>query len=329
MSPQERFVGLVKPKELITENVLSTLLGVVEIPTYVYAAPFDGNEIEIREILVQAPETRTASVYIVRDRTLYSFNNLTNDNSPYRNVIDPYTAERLPALDWWDTPDLSRWYIELLNRALNKITGRRGLHLDKEHHRYYFPPAEGGKAHEISYKSIGGKRATRKVAWSPKFKHSGEHKSFWEHLAVSLKFYRVSHQQWCLAIRPERRFTSDGFEPLPPRRTGQKSTSRKARMRNLDVLKEVHFWRDYLSDGRPRIICDFAQQAVVITNELLSVDARWPKILDAQTGFMQAEYEDDLFSWVDFLDATQHDVNELRDGVLEDAPDDWEADEPR
>ena len=295
---------------------------------YVYAAPYDGAEHQIREILLEDSPQRTASVYIVRDQTLYSFNDLTDHSSAYRQAIDPYTAECLPALDWWDTPDLARWYIELLNRALNKITGRKGLHLDKEHHRYYFPPEECGNTREITYTAIGGKRATRKVAWSPKFKHSGEHKPFWEHLAVGLRFYRVSERQWCLAIRPERRFTSDGFSALPPRTTGRKATSRKSRMRNLDVLKEVHFWRDFLSDGRPRIICNFGRQAIVVENDLLSVEATWPKIMDEQTGFLQVEYQDDLFSWADFIDATQHDVDEIRDGAFEDAPDDWESDEP-
>jgi hypothetical protein len=85
-------------------------------------------------------------------------------------------------------------------------------------------------------------------------RRTGERKKYWEHLAVGLRFHQVTSQSWVLSIRPERRFTRDGFQPLTPKGTGRRATSRKARMYNEGVLREVNFWRDYLSCGRPRIV---------------------------------------------------------------------------
>jgi hypothetical protein len=44
------------------------------------------------------------------------------------------------------------WFVNLLNRSLNKLTGRKGLYLDKSHHRYFFQSPEPGKAVEVSYR---------------------------------------------------------------------------------------------------------------------------------------------------------------------------------
>jgi hypothetical protein len=80
--------------------------------------------------------------FIVREQELLTFDNLTYSESP------------IPAVKWWDDPDRCLWYVALLNRSLNKLTGRKGLQLDKEHHRYYFEPAKPGEDLSITYASL-------------------------------------------------------------------------------------------------------------------------------------------------------------------------------
>ncbi len=106
--------------------------------------------------------------------------------------------------------------------------GRKGLHLDKLHKRYYFPPNEDGTKKKVAYRTLSGRRSKLSVAWEPKVKKTGEGKGFWEHLAISLRFERVGDASWCFSLRPERRFTRDGKSELSPKATGKKATSRKS-----------------------------------------------------------------------------------------------------
>jgi hypothetical protein len=73
-------------------------------------------------------------------------------------------------------------------------------------------------------------RFSRRVVWRPKIKATGTHRNYWWHLAAGLSFLRTDAKQWCFCIRPERRLTSDGTTPLPPKQVGKRVTSKKARM---------------------------------------------------------------------------------------------------
>ena len=67
-------------------------------------------------------------------------------------------------------------------------------------------------------------------------------------------------------------------------------------MYNVNVHKEVHFWRDFLSDGSPRIIFDFGNQSIVIPTGLIQPTIEWPGVFDDMPKVESIEYEDDLFS---------------------------------
>ena len=254
------------------------------------------DERDIRTKLLRPDNPGVMLPYIVRDRQLFTFDNLTHSQSPFRQVANLSLARPIPASRWWDNLDRARWYVELLNRSLNKLTGRKGLQLDKEHRRYYFQPAQEGENLSIRYKSLTGREVSRKVAWNSFFKRTGEVKKYWEHLAVSLVFQCVADGQWCLSIRPERRFTFDGFRPITPKGTGRRATSRKSRMFNSNVLTEVHFWRDFLSNGTPRIFLDFGNQNLAISTELLNTTVAWPGVPSDAKPFTNIRYEEDLFT---------------------------------
>ena len=257
--------------------------------------------------------------FIVRGGNLMTFCDLDDEQNPFRLVVDPYGAEKHCAEAWWDDPDQHRWYVQLLNRSLNKLTGRLGLNLDKEHRRYYFEPNRDNSERSVDYTAIGGRHQSRKVAWQPEFKATGKKKHYWEHLAVGLRFHHPAKRAWCLSIRPERRFTRDGREPLTPKSTGRRSTSRKSHMYNLDVLNEVHFWRTYLSRGSPRIILRFGRrQSVVIDSHLLATNVTWPAIAGDTKRRMKELYDEDLLSLADYHEAIEFEDD---DTVLVDAHD--------
>ena len=305
--PPDQLIGIETPAAPTTEPLYSTLLPVQHIPKFVHVAECTLTEKAVQEAVRSgARDDPIMAPFIVRGGNLMTFCDLGDEQNPFRLVVDPYGAEKHRADIWWDDPDQYRWYVQLLNRALNKLTGRLGLNLDKEHRRYYFEPKPDNSERSVDYTAIGGRHQSRKVAWQPEFKATGKKKSYWEHLAVGLRFHRPAKRAWCLSIRPERRFTRDGREPLTPKGTGRRSTNRKSHMYNLDVLNEVHFWRAFLSQGSPRIILRFGRrQSVVIDSHILAADATWPAIPGDTKRRMKVHYDDDLLSIADYNEAIE------------------------
>ena len=335
------YEGVRVPEAYVTDTVRSTLLPVSRIPMKVYAAPCSRTEDEVRELIDWSRAKGAMLPYIVRGDVLYTFTNLYKRGNPFSAAMDG-SAEGHKAREWWDVPNLHRWYVELLGRTLNKLTGRKRLNLDKDHDRYYFEPlsddevseldnAEGDEAdvlrfREVPYRTLGGNVSSRKVAYRPQFKHSGELKPFWEHWAVSLRFHQVGPKSWCLTLRPGRRFTSDGYKQLTPKGMGKRSTKQRSKMYNIDVLNEVHFWRDFLSDGSPRIIMRFGGQSLVVENEMLSGEVRWPGVPNDAKAVKNERYEEDLFSQAK-LDAALAEVAASDFWGEGEEGDDWEEED--
>lgn len=202
------------------------------------------------------------------------------------------------------------------------------MRLDREHRRYYFPPLEPGQPRAVEYTPLNKKRASRAVVWQPKRKATGEVRPYWFHRAVSLRFLRTAEQSWVLSIRPELRITVDGVEESPSEKIGGRVTRKKSRTFNYDLLGEVHFWRDYLSDSRPRIMLPFgsARQVIVVSTTLMHGEIMWPGIpKEHAKPFKNVEYIDDLFTWAEF---SSLDDSEDRDDWIEDDEDERPDDDP-
>jgi hypothetical protein len=257
-------------------------------------------------------------------------------------------AERHETREWWDDPVRSGWLVTLLNRALNKLTGRRGLNLDKAHKRYYFEPVreelvpnenEPGtsptvvtKPRKVSYRPLNSSTSELHVVWQPKKRSTGELRNHWKHRAVGLRFHRVSPDQWVLSLRPEHRFTTDGFTPMVPKATGRRATREKSRMYNIDLLAELQFWRDFLADGKPFIEMNFGQERLVVDAHLLAGEIEWPGVAGDSVSFKNERAELDLFTSAAYFTALEAGLDDDDepddDGGGSDADlDEWEAEE--
>lgn len=297
------------PPVNISETVYSTLLSVVELPRFIYGVSCEGvREHEVKPAM--APPRRVATSltgetemtpFIVRGGYLYAFQDMNEDGNPFEPFVPGQSAERFRAEEWWDHPDQLRWYVDLLNRSLHKLTGRRGLHFDREHRRYYFPMGEAGHGVDVPYRPLNQASTTRKVVWEPKNRKTGEGRGRWFHQAVSLRFTHYGQGRWCLGIRPELRVTVDGYTPLESAKIGAQITRKKSRMFNPDLLAAVNFWRDFLGDGSPRIIMPFGpKQRIIISTALMSGTITWPGIsAEHAKPFANVTYEETLLSWAE------------------------------
>ena len=116
--------------------------------------------------------------------------------------------------------------------------------------------------------------------------------------------------------------TKDSKAPYPSESIGSRITRKKARMYNYDLLGEVQFWRDFLSDSQPRIILSFGKyQYIVISTTMMQAEIDWPGMPEEyQKPFKNVEYLDNLFSWAAFRRLVDKDYDD------EDT-EDWEDEE--
>lgn len=287
-------------RPFVRETLYSTLLPVLRMPRYVYGVACEYKDSQEREAIkvIDFPRGEEMCPFILRGGMLFCFQNLRYKGGPFRRLVGGREVERFSTRKWWDDPDRMAWFISLLNRSLNKLTGRKGLHLDKRHKRYYFVPKELGKSLEVSYRPMNKSSADRQVVWQPVTKRTGTPRSYWYHRAVALNFHRVGEDQWCLSIRPEMHVTKDGQNHLDSEKIGSRVTHKKARMFNYDLLREVHFWRDFLGDSQPRIVFPFGEkQNVVVSTKMMQTDIDCPGVPEEHARpFKNVEYEEDLFT---------------------------------
>lgn len=303
LSPDQRFLNSHTPSQRVQDTLHSTLLPVTHMPLTIFTAPCQLSPQEVQEHLVYPASGTDPQIYlpfVCHGQQLITFCDLKSKEGPFHYCIDPRKSIRESSREWWDHPDRLRLYTQLLNRTLNKITGRRDLHLDKEHQRYYFEPLPGPQVRKVSYHSLQGKRTTRLVAWQPKTRSTGLVKSYWDHMAISLQFHQMGKQTWCLSLRPEHRYTSDGYLPLEGKRTSSRATRRAAKTHNYDVLGELNFWREYLSNGSPRIICPFGGQHLVIETAFIQTTIDRPGIPEDSRPFQNQRLQEGLFSFMDY-----------------------------
>jgi hypothetical protein len=287
-------------QELVDETVHSTLLRVSQLPRYVYSAECDYNESrkdEVRKLINYSDVPRDELLpFILRENRLFAFQDLTAYDNPFAKAGNPVGALRIETEDFCSEPEGRRRFVGLLNSAIAKHCGRRKVLFDKEHHRFYFIPLELGVDRTEAYRTLTGRSDSRNVVWNPKRRSTGEGRPYWLHLAADLSFHQMAGDQWCLSIRPERHVTKDGVAPYNPKYIGRKVTRLKARMFNDAYLGEVHFWRDFLANGKPRFIFSFGRQSAIVETELLSLQVRWEGIPSDTKQFSNQVFEDDLFT---------------------------------
>ncbi len=306
--------------DLIDETVHSSIMAVTHMPAFVYAAPckFADDEAAVREAIVYPNDRQRLYPFILRDNHLFTFDNLCADTTAFKRSIDCLAASRIKSQQFWKDEEGHRRFVNLLNRTMHKYASLFGIWFDPKHVRYYYPVRVSGEQRTVRYTPLNQSATTRLVAWQPKKKSTGESRPYWWHLAAGLRFDRVGTKQWALSIRIERHITTDGQRPFDAERIGPKVTRLKARMYNDKYLSEMQFWRDVLSEGRPRFIIKVGTQSLICDSTLLTQQLRWPGVPDDEKDFRNQEYAEDLFSVAEFEAA-------LRGDPLED--DDEDEDE--
>jgi HNH endonuclease len=294
------------------ERVQSTCMAVTQFPGQIFYAPSQykrGEEAKVREKR-NCEKYTGLTPFFLADDCLYSFCDLRQPFNPFRDVIEPNKAKFQSVDDLLKTQEGHNRVIRLLNMSLRQHLGHKGVTYNAEHHRYHFLQSKEDKQRSQSFKSVTNRTVSRNVVWQPIRKSTGEPRKYWYHLAAGIAFQRVGDHSWVMTLRPERHLTTDGKTLYNPRYVGRRITSLKARMFNDKYLDEVHFWRFFLSGGKPDIHLAYGRQHVMVSAELLAYNVEWPGTEGDKKAFSNIRFDEDLFTFAERRDASEDDLDE-------------------
>jgi hypothetical protein len=261
------------PPPLAADTVDLSLLPVSELPDTVWRATslFRTGE-EIREHLPR-PRGDQCLPFVLLKGDVWAFHDLADAKGPFKQAVDPGSAERLDAAGLLKSDDRNI-YVWLLNGALREALLRRGVRLDRGHNRYYFLPDHETITRRVQARTKTGRAQSAKKVVRQEGAGSDHPRDIWWHLAAQLRFEQFAPGAWGLTIRPEFHLTKDGRAPLEPWRVGRKVTRRKSRMYDEGYFDAVHFLRYFLLDGKARFTLKVGRQAIAVDGDFPNVDAK-------------------------------------------------------
>ncbi len=291
-----------------SERVQTSLLPVVGLPVVVESASLLDASLSEGEVArrLTYPRRSQGIVYpfIVREDRLWTFSHLRQRGHPFGDLLDG-DVEEIELTDLAGSDEGHRRVVALLNRALGRHLGLRGVRFDREHQRYWFLPNRDRATGEISERSYTYVTKTGRNMARPTVHHarrrSGELKDEWYHEAARLRFERFD-KSWFLTVRPEFHLTLDGETPMQAHRIGRKVTRKKSHLYNDSYLDRLWFWKHFLADGGPRLAIKTGEQSILVDAVYATTDVNWPGVPGDSVAVKADRVNETLFTIADFSD---------------------------
>ena len=211
----------------------SNLLEVVSLPDVIWHA---GTEARQAKEVWEKTEANWLPPFMTYSGKLFTFDNLSIPTNPLYAVIDSDDIGKMTVEEFTDAYG-ERRFVWILNECFYRYLKTKGLWVDKDRMRAYFPRTDGGPR-KIKYQARL-RRATRTVV--------KRIKNYWEHKSFRFRFERFG-DVWTLVMLPGYVFTTDGrSDLLEGKVVNRLSTKREGRDYNNVVHNDLVFWTWVLS----------------------------------------------------------------------------------
>ena len=229
----------------VDEILHANLFSVTKLPSAIWSAP----TIFERKYDVYAKFKNSSSPFILKDKYLYTFSNLSKETNQLRLAVDVGEINFVNIKKWFNDKNKSRWLVELLGCEAKQFCKNRGLYFDHIGKQFY------GDKKIVSDKKFSwlvhvktGKRGLI-IPFTKTNKDSGKEITyFYRHRAVELRFQLLGDELF-LWIEPGWVFSTDGSILITGKRKSVLNTKLQSQMKNDAEFDEMRFWAWILSDG--------------------------------------------------------------------------------
>lgn len=237
----------------VVDLLLSNLFPVTSLPNQIWSASTELRD--KKEVWKSVPKCEP---FILRDKHLYSFANLTSSECRLKQAVDPGKVRKPEALnDWLIREDRRNWLMALLNSSLSTHLWRHRIKQDGKG-RFFFSPGEDNtdrkwRMHQGRARTVAAKKVNEVTKTS-----------FWVHHAARLKFKWVGERLF-LSVEPLYLFTSDGTLSVVGKSAGRLSSLWGGRQQNPDVLRNLLFWGSVLAENGKSIRIATGDKPIVLS----------------------------------------------------------------
>ena len=229
----------------VEESLHSNLFPITKIPSIIWKAP----TIFWEKSAVYAKFGNLLSPFILREKHIFTFSNLSEETNLLRLAVDTHKIESLNLKDWFDDENKRRWLIDLLASETKKFCKNIGLYFDRTGKQFY------GDKRVITNEKFSWTPHVRKgkrsliIPYTKTNEDTGEEITFfYRHRAVGLRFIILGNELF-LQIEPGWEFSIDGSILIKGKRRSVLNTRLISRIKNDVEFDEMRFWAWLLSDG--------------------------------------------------------------------------------
>lgn len=148
-----------------------------------------------------------ASDWVLFEKCLYTFRDLTKSDEPFRKIVDIGTITPLTCEEFYNRNEATnRVFKNLLRNTLTELCKQRGIEWFNQRGLFRFANSKPPATKQIKWK--GKKESTKTVIFAMHNKKEG-HLICYRHLAFRSSFLNFD-QDWYLAINPTWSFTNPG-----------------------------------------------------------------------------------------------------------------------
>jgi hypothetical protein len=255
-----QFSGIFKSRVAfgVEETITSNLLKYSSPPRLMYAYK---SALKNKSEIFKVVTNDDAPFFIIYKSIIYTFTEIGHSFSMFRDKVlaDPehstFTFEKI-----LEERPLRNHYVELLNEYLRVFLWSKKLSYQKDLGRFYFRLPKDETS--FSVQTTTRKRGQESLKMVVKNFSYPAH-SFYRHIALEVRHLFVEGEIY-LVVLPKYYFSSDGKAALEGKLVTKLTNFLTSQEYNNHYCDWLHFWWDYLSNGKKEIVAfeDAAYKAI-------------------------------------------------------------------
>ena len=244
----------------INENIYPNIFKLTKIPD-IWSAP---TTFRTRKQIFRYYGNNFVPSYILLNKRLYTFSNLTNPDNPFIGVIEEYDIHHERYQNWIKDDIKANNLIWLLNDCVRAHAHQFRLSYYKSGKKYYY---KSGTLKENGFKAFSKGKGKEMILEYPKAFHG---RGYFAHRGVNIKFILISEKPY-MWIETGWVFTYDGYKPIEGKKRSVLNTRFMSNQRTFANFNEIRFWLWFLATDGKKIQFDTGQDFIEVDTEPIRI----------------------------------------------------------